>query len=292
MKLMKKLAVIFMVGIFAVGCSYDRVPPAHKGKLLTGSGYQTAVLEPGRQFRWAWQNLILLDTSTQTFTEPMTVILADRLELNFDVKFRARIAADDAVINQMFNTITVDRRDPVVPLRRVYATFGQMIVQNQSRAVLNQYTSHEVFVNYARISQELSDAIGPALEGTPLMLEDVVIGNIRFPEIVTNAVEIAKERELDIERERAQNEIEMLIRQNEQRLAEAEYETRLTRARTIRDENRMIAEGISPDLLKWRSLEIQEKFAEAASRGGNQTFIPVEALGNTGAHVRMFQDPQ
>lgn len=289
MKLIRNLGILIVASLFLSGCTWDRIPPAHKGKLLTGSGYQEEVLDPGRQFRWTWQTLVLLDTSTNTFTEPMTVILADRLELSFDVKFRARIQAEDAVINSMFNTITVDRKSPVVPLNRVYRTFGQMIVQNQSRAVLNKYTSHEVFVNYARISQELADAIGPALAHTPLMLEDVVIGNIKFPDVVTRAVEVAKERELDIERERAQNEIEMLRRQNEQRLAEAEYETRLTRARTIRDENRMIAEGISPDLLQWRSLEIQEKFAEASSRGGNQTFIPIEALGNTGAHVRMFQ---
>jgi hypothetical protein len=289
MKLFIRISSIVLMLAVLAGCSYDRVPPAHKGKLLTGSGYQDSVLEPGRQFRWAWQHLILLDTSTQTFTEPMTVILQDRLELDFEVRFRARIAGDDAVINAMFNDIKIDPRVGTLPLERVYNTYGQMIVQNQARAVLNQYSSREVFVNYARISQELAEAIRPALEHTPLNLEDVIIGNIKFPEVVTRAVEVAKERELDIERERAQNEIEMLRRENEKRLAEAEYETRLTRARTIRDENRMIAEGISPDLLKWRGLEIQEKFAESAARGGNQTFIPIESLSNPGAQVRMYQ---
>lgn len=292
MKLIKTLVVTFTMLIFLAGCTFDSIPPAHKGKLLTGSGYQDAVLEPGRQFRWWWQDLILLDTSTQTFTEPMVVILQDRLELRFEVRFRARMVGDDTVINAMFNDIKIDKHVGVLPLETVYRTYGQMIIQNQARAVLNQYTSHEVFLNYARISQELAESIRPELANTPISLENVIIGEIKFPEVVTKAVEVAKERELDIERERAQNEIEMLRRENEKRLAEAEYETRLTRARTIRDENRMIAEGISPDLLQWRSLEIQEKFAEASQRGGNQTFIPIEALGNTGAHVRMFQQPQ
>lgn len=290
MKLMRNLLFVFLATFVLAGCSFDRVPPAHKGKLLTASGYQDTVLEPGRQFRWMWQHLILLDMSTQTFKEPMTVILQDRLELEFDVQFRARMASDPQIINAMFDDIKIDRKIGILELEKVYRTYGRMIVQNQARSVLNQYTSNEVYVNYARISQELADAISPQLEHTPIRLEDVIIGNIEFPEVVTKAVEVAKERELDIERERAQNEIDLLRRSNEKRLAEAEYETRMTKARTIRDENRMIAEGISDDLLSWRSLEIQEKFAENAGEGGNQTFVPIEALSSPGMQVRMYQD--
>lgn len=274
------------------GCTWDRVPPAHKGKILTGAGYQEEVLDPGRHFRWAWQSLILLDVSTQTFSEPMTVILADRLELHFEVKFRGRLRGDHAIVNAMFNDIRLPDETTLVDLDRIYLIYAQMIIENKAREVLNAYTSEEVYRNYSVISDELAKAISPELESTPLQLENVIISGMKFPDVVTEAIEVAKERELAIQKERAQNEIDLLRKENERALAEADYQTRMTKAKTIRDESRTIAEGVTPELLQFRSLEVQEMFANAAQQGGNVTFMPIEALSTVGANVRMFSEKQ
>jgi len=259
---------------------------------LTAQGYQDEVLPPGRKAVYMFQTLVLLDMSTQTFTESMTVILSDRLELDFDVRFRARLRNEPQIINAMFNDIKVERDNPYLGLDTAYRTYAQMIVQNKARVVLNRYSSEEVYQNYALISDELGAEIGPALRGTPLSLENVIINNIAFPDVVTRAIEVAKERELDIQRERAQNEIDLLRKENDRRLAEAEYQTRMTRAKTIRDENRTIAEGISPAPLEFRRLEVQQAFAEQAGLDGNFTFMPVEALYTPGGNMRVYNPPQ
>jgi outer membrane lipopolysaccharide assembly protein LptE/RlpB len=92
---MRKLlttALLAFLALSMTGCGWwDRIPPAHKGKVLTGSGYQSEVLDPGRKFVWSWQKMMLLDVSTQTFKEDLTVILHDRLELDFSVLFRASL---------------------------------------------------------------------------------------------------------------------------------------------------------------------------------------------------------
>lgn len=289
---MRKLLATIILSIAALamtGCSFERIPPAHAGKVLTSSGFQDEVMEPRRKLIWPFQTLVLLDMSTQTFTEKMTVILSDRLELTFDVRFRARLRDDNEIINAMFNDIKVDKSNPYVGLDVIYRTYAQMIIQNRARVVLNRYSSDEVYQNYALISDELAAEIGPALSGTPLSLENIIINNIKFPDVVTTAIELVKERELDIQREEAQNEIELLKKENERRLAEAEYQTRMTIAETIRDENRTIAEGISDDLLEFRRLEVQRAFAEQAGLDGNFTFIPVEALSTPGASMRVYQ---
>ena len=289
----KFLAMLVLAGAvisMTSGCTWDRVPPAHKGKILTGSGYQEEVLDPGRHFRWGWQSLILLDVSTQTFSEPMTVILADRLELHFEVKFRGRLRGDHAIVNAMFNDIRLPDDTTLVDLNRIYSIYAQMIIENKAREVLNAYTSEEVYRNYSVISDELAEAISPELESTPLQLENVIISSMKFPDVVTEAIEVAKERELAIQKERAQNEIDLLRKENERALAEAEYQTRMTKAKTIRDESRTIAEGVTPELLQFRSLEVQEMFANAAQQGGNVTFMPIEALSTVGANVRLFSE--
>jgi regulator of protease activity HflC (stomatin/prohibitin superfamily) len=289
-KLLSVIILLILATTFMTGCSWDRVPPAHKGKVLTGSGYQQEVLDPGRQFTWWWQNLVLLDVSTQTFSEDLTVILNDRLELDFEVMFRANLRSDPEIINAMFDTINIPRDTDVVDLGRVYDIYGKMVIENKAREVLNAYTSEEVYKNYAVISNELAQAIIPELESTPIQLENVTITSMKFPPVVTEAIEVAKERELAIQKERAQNEIDLLKKENERALAEAEYQTRMTKAKTIRDESRTIAEGVTPELLKFRALEIQEIFAEHAGKNGKVTFMPIEALSSVGANVRMYNE--
>jgi hypothetical protein len=202
--------------------------------------------------------------------------------------FYSGLACDPEIINAMFDTIRIPDSVDVVGLDRVYAIYGQMVIENKSREVLNRYTSEEVYKNYATISDELAAAIIPELESTPISLQNVTITNMKFPKVVTDAINVAKERELDIQRERAQNEIDLLRKENERALAEAEYQTRLTQAKTIRDESKTIAEGVTPELLKFRALEIQEMFAKSASEGGNMTFMPIESLSTVGANVRMY----
>lgn len=291
-KLLSIIALVFLASTFMTGCSWERVPPAHKGKVLTGSGYQQEVLDPGRQVVWWWQNLVLLDVSTQTFTENLTVILNDRLELDFEVMFRANLRSDPTIINAMFDTVDIPRNTDVVDLGRVYGVFGKMVIENKAREVLNAYTSEEVYKNYAVISDELAQAIIPELESTPIQLENVTITSMEFPKVVTEAIEVAKERELAIQKERAQNEIDLLKKENERALAEAEYQTRMTKAKTIRDESRTIAEGVTPELLQFRSLEVQEMFAKHAGANGKVTFMPIESLSSVGANVRMYGDSQ
>jgi len=289
---MRKVLIAVILGmstLMLTGCSWERIPPAHAGKVLTGSGYQSEVLDPGRKFIWAWQNVILLDMSTETFSEDATVILADRLELDYDIQFRARLRKDPDIINAMFNDLKLPPGVTYVKLEHVYATYARMIIENSSREVLNRYSSEEVYQNYGNLSDEIAAAIKPELENTPISLENIIINNIKFPPVVTDAINLVKERELDIQREVAQNEINLLQRENERLLAEAEYETRMTRAKTIRDENRTIAEGISPALLEFRRLEVQQAFAEQSGVSGNFTFMPIEALSTPGGNMRVYQ---
>ena len=56
---MKFIKLILFISIIAIlqACSWDTVPPTAKGKILTTSGYNDEILEPGKYtlgtfFRW------------------------------------------------------------------------------------------------------------------------------------------------------------------------------------------------------------------------------------------------
>lgn len=282
MTYMTRLALL-LIAVTIAGCSFDVVPPATKGKILTTSGYSPDVLEPGKYTLWGRDELVLLQTDTRTYKEPVNVILADKLTLNVDVRFRGRIDGSQKIINAMFNDV-VAGEDMLVAFLEVYNVYGRMTVRNKTREIISAYTVEDVHKNYGRLSKEVGVAITKALEGTPLQISDVALGNIQYPDLVTKAVEQAKERELAIKKEQAQAEIELTKKKNERLLAEAQYQIEITKAKAVRDKNKIIGEGVTPELIELRRLEVLE--AMAANKSA--VFMPVEAMSSTGAQVRMF----
>ena len=54
----------------------------------------------------------------------------------------------------------------------------------------------------------------------------------------------------------------------------------------VRDKNKIIGEGVTPELIELRRLEVLEAMAANESA----VFMPVEAMTSTGAQVRMFAE--
>lgn len=265
-------------------CSWESVPPATKGKILTTSGYSPDVLEPGKYTLWGRDQIVLLQTNTSTYQEKVDIVLADKLTLTADVRFRGRIGGSTKVINSMFNDI-VAGEDNLIEFNEVYAVYGRMAVRNKVREILSTYTVEDVHKNYARLSKEIASSLEGALKSTPLEISDVALGRIAYPEVVTNAINAAKERELAIKKEQAQAEIELTKKKNERLLAEADYQVEITKARAIRDKNKIIGEGVTPELIELRRLEV----LEAMTKNESAVFMPVEAMSSPGAQVRIFQ---
>lgn len=268
---------------FLAGCEFATVPPAAKGKILTTQGYSPEVLEPGKMTLWGRDQLIVLQTNTNTYKEQVKVVLADKLTLTAEIRFRGRIQGSERVINAMFNDI-VPGDDRVVSFDEVYRVYGQMAVRNKTREILSKYSVEDVHKNYARLSNEIGLVLQAELEGTPLEISDIALGDIAYPAVVTAAIDAAKERELAIKKEQAQAEIELTKKKNERLLAEADYQIEITRAKAIRDKNKIIGEGVTEQLLKLRALEVQE----AMAKNGAAVFMPYEAMGTTGAQTRIY----
>lgn len=282
---MNKIIVMFMMVVVLVmtGCSRETVPPASKGKILSGAGYSADLKEPGKYWLAWWNNLVILDTSTQAMEEPVTVKMKDNLDLHFEVRFRTRIAGDEKVINAMFNDIR--HQDYQVSLPMVYRVYGQDVVRSVARSVVGKYETADVPQNFDLITQQLYDALSERLKDSPLELSNVTLANIEYPDVITKAIEAQQERRLAIETEQNQQAIEMVKKENELLLAQAEYEIRVTRAKAIRDENKITAEGLNPALIQYRQLEVMEEMA----KNKNAVFIPYESLSNIGLQNRMYQ---
>lgn len=263
---MKRTLKIMAVGAIALtlftGCN-EQVPAGTVGKIMGKTGFQPEIYPPSKV--WIDNNfwnltpekMYLVQTTTKKYNQPIKVLLKDKLTLRADITFRGRIAGDEKTINTIFNDMPMN--DNIVTTDEVYSTYGKMIVMNTAREVISKYNVDEVNQNYARITIELYDAIKPKLNGLPIEISDVTIGQIEYPDIVTKAIEAAKKRRMDIEKEQAEVQIKLTKAKGQEEVAKANYRIKMLEAKRIRDYNKMVAEGITADLIKLRQLELKEK---------------------------------
>ena len=280
---LKMSAPILAAAIMLAGCEVSTVPPAAKGKILSSSGYSADVKETGKYWLFGFKNMVILDTSTRMISENINVKMSDNLDLPFQLHFRTRIQGDDKTINAMFNDITHD--DYQVSLDKVYQVYGRNVVTNAARSVMSKYKVAEVAVNFEKINNDIYAEINKRMVGSPLEVSDVTLANISYPPVITQAVEKQQERELAIVTEKNQQAIEMLKKENQLKLADADYAIRVKKAEAVREENRITSEGLSTTLLHYRNLEVMEKLAESK----NKVFVPYQALGEVGVSNTMFK---
>jgi len=290
-KVLKKLMFVVSLGLAMIvmtGCN-EQVPAGYGGKILGKNGWQPEIYPPSKvwvdtTFTFTPEKLFLYQTTTQKFVQPIKILLKDKLTLNAEIVFRGRITTNKKIINGLFNDMPMN--DNIVQTSEVYNTYGKMIVLNTAREVISKYNVDEVNKNYARITIELYEAIKPKLEGLPIQISDVTLGNIQYPKIVTEAIEKAKQRRMAIEQEKAQVQIELEKAKGREQVAKAEYRIKMLEAKRIRDYNKMIEQGVTPNLLKLRKLEVQEKMVEAIKENKNVVYMPMDMMnGSTNMRI-------
>lgn len=280
--IIRTAALALAATIALTGCSFDTIPPAYKGKILTTSGYNPEILEPGKRTTWGRDKLILLETGTRTVTETITVKMQDKLDLTFDVRMRTRIGGTEKALNGMFNDIQV--QNDTVSLPQIYQVYGMDVVQSTARSVVGKYNTEDVAANFDAITKELQTRLVANMANSPLEVSNVTLGNLQYPKVITDAIEKQSERKLAIETENNQQAIETTKRENALKLAQLDREVKLTEARTLREANQITADGLNPMLLAYKALDVQEKMAENKSA----VFVPYEALNAPGLSNRVF----
>lgn len=275
---MRKTVLAVLLALFALGglsgCK-ESIPAGHVGKILGPTGFQPEIYPPSRTWVGFREEMFFVQTTTKKYKQDISVLLQDKLTLTVTIAFRGRIAGDDKTINSIFNDMKMD--DDIVTTDEVYHTYAQMVVMNTARGVISKYNVDEVNVNYDRITKELYLALEPKLVGLPIEISDVTIGAITYPTIVTDAIGKAKERRMQIEQEQANVEIALTKAHGQEEIAKAKYNVKMLEAKRIRDYNKMVADGITADLLKLRELEIRE--AELAKWNGNYPLNATTVMG-------------
>jgi hypothetical protein len=268
------------------------VPPASVGMILTANGYQGDVIPPSR-FRLSscirlCDKLVVIEAGDIGKVEAMEVLMPqDNIFLGVDVRFTLAMSQNQNEILQVFDRIVPQRLDSGnygVTIEEVYRTYGEAVVRNVVRAELSKMSIAEVQNNQGAVSEVLRQAVAEALSRTPLEIRQFGLADIRFPNVVRNAMEATQERRIAIERAEADAQVQIREAQARLEVARAEREADLLEAQTIAEANKILADGVTPELLEYRKWQVIQLMAA----NENAVFFPIEMTNSVGLENRIF----
>lgn len=263
-----------------------QVPPAHVGKVLTKDGYKQGNVNPSR-FRLDrcvayCDSLILLEMADRGQTESFKLFMPkDQLNMEFNV--RMTVAVNPSKIDEIYQKIAPSNGK--IGFASIYNVYARPIIRDEVRQIMAKYSINEIASSREKISDELFTVIEKALDGSALTVKRFGLADVQFPEIITKAKEAAAERREQIEREKAQFEIQKVQLNRELEEAKMLRAIEKEKAESTREVNSILAKSVTDKYLSYRSLEVLEKMATSS----NKVFVPVEALGTIGLQQEVFK---
>lgn len=291
---MKKIITALLLSTTLTGCIGQRVeiPPASVGMIYGPNGYEGDLIPPSR-FRLPFcflecDKLVVIEAGDIGMKEAIDVLMAkDNLILGVDVRFTLAMSKDKDKILTVFDRavpIRLESGNYGTTISTIYETYGKAVVRNVVRSVLSKYTIHEIAANQESVSETLKQAVAEALKKTPLEIKQFGLAGIHYPAAVKEGMEANQRRRIDIERAEADAQVEIREAQTKLEVTRAEREADLLAARTIAEQNKILADGVTPEVIRYLELEVLKKMAE----NENTVFFPVEMMGSTGLHHKIF----
>jgi len=183
--------------------------------------------------------VVRMSTQTQQVKEAAEVPSQEGLTMDLEASLLYRLDPDKAA--EIYRTVGRD--------------YEGTVVEPQIRSAIREITaSYDAKALYSsereKIAQEISDQFAKLTKDRGIITESVLLRKIGLPPIVANAIQEKLRREQEAEQMK-------FVLQKEQQ----EAERKRIEAQGIADFQRIVAAGISPQLLEWKGIEATEKLA-------------------------------
>jgi regulator of protease activity HflC (stomatin/prohibitin superfamily) len=297
---MKKLLIVLATMVVLVGCGEKvEVPTAHVGKILGKNGFAPDTLTPSK-FRLEpcmtyCDKLVVAQVSDTGAKENMQLFMPkDKLNLTFDVRFTYSISRDGKTIDQLFDRLPAVEAPEGSPFHNwitsnlVYNTYGAQAVRGIVRSEMVKYSIMEVMENRESIGKNIHATIASKLKETktPITISRFELANVQPPEIIVKAQEEAKKREIDIQTTEAQASIDILQAERDLEIAQKNRLVKKENALAIAEQNKIAAKSVTPQLLEYRRLEVQEKVMSLMAKNNASMIVPFNM--DTTSQMAMF----
>jgi len=255
------LAVIGFIALARVGCANHHTPPGHEGyvksKPLVGAGEFVGTQTGPTSSGWVWRkHVVNIDIRPRTYSEEMTILTSNRLELAF--RAHARIRLEKGEVRMVVEDLGGENW---------YQDNVQKQFRSAVRDAVQKLEPFEVKDRMREIGDQVLVAMKKSYEGTPIVFLTVDIGNIEYPTVVVDSV-ISK---FVTSENNERKDIELGI-------AQREIDIGIAEAQGIADAQQIIRTTLDPMFLQFEALRAIEQLAGSP----NTTFL-VMPLSQDGA---------
>jgi prohibitin 1 len=250
--------VIAALVLFLIGNPVKVVPAGHVGVKNFFGNVSSDVLPPGVHFVFPFTRVIPFSIQTQELKETAEVPSQEGLTMDLESSLLYRV--DPTRAAQLYKTVGTD--------------YPHIAVEPQIRAALREVTaSYEAKALYSaqreKIATEIFNLFNGMARSRGIIGEAVLLRKIGLPVVVANAIQEKLKREQEAEQMK-------FVLQKEQQ----EAERKRIEAQGISDFQKIVAAGISAQLLEWKGIEATEKLAMSANTkvvviGNSKSGLPI-----------------
>lgn len=254
-----RVVLFIVLGILLLYSSVVRVATGHVGVLTLFDEVKTDhVLPEGLHLINPLMKSHEMSIQTQTMKEPASVPSNEGLVLMLDTSL-------------IFH---LDHKKAALVYQQVGTNYVEKIVENNLRSSIRGVTAkHSANALYtgARevVAQQIQDELISVLAPQGIVIERVLLREVQLPALLRNSIEAKQQAEQDALR------MSFILQKEKQ-----EAERKRIEAQGIADFQRIVAQGLSQQLLEWKGIEATEKLAMSPNSkvvliGNSRTGLPL-----------------
>ncbi len=262
---MQRFIILFgmvLVAFALSGCSNPHTPAGHEGyvfeepRVFGKGGFRGVVEGPGNYGMSVWNNKIInIDIRPTTFNERLQILAKDDLNVTFH--FHAVLSIKSGNAREVVQNFGGEQWYPRY-IQKVFRTFIRDSIQ--------PYTSREIKGNREVIATDVRDNMSKYLGSTPFKLVSLVVGNIDYPPVVTQAVEKKLAAQQVLEEKEVQKQI-----------AQKNAQIKIEEAKGIAEAQKIINETLTANYLQHEAIMAQTEMANSPNH--TTVYIPVGPNG-------------
>jgi prohibitin 1 len=252
------VGVIVLGLLLVISLAKGYVPAGHVGVLTQFGKVTDRVLPEGTRPIWPWLVNQRMSVRTQELKEKASVPSNEGLIVTLDTSLLLHLDPQHA--NDVF--------------RKLGPNYLNVVVEPSLRSAIRSVTaSHNANALYTgereMVANQIQETLMKSLGGRGIVVENVLLREVQLPKMLADAIEAKQKAEQEALR------MQFVLQREQQ-----EAERKRIEAGGIRDFQRIVAQGISQQLLTWKGIEATEHLAES-----NNSKVVVIGSGRNGLPI-------
>jgi len=253
-------AILLLILLFA---STTSIPTGNVGVLTLFGRVTGDVLGEGIHLINPLKSVQKLSIQTQSVKESANVPSNEGLILALDTSLLFRLDKNKAA--QVFQTVGEDYAAKIV----------EPTLRAAIRASTSAHSANALYTNARElVQQQIQDELTTQLATRGVIVEAVLLRDVQLPAMLKGSIEAKQQAEQDALR------MSFILQKEKQ-----EAERKRIEAQGIADFQRIVAQGISAQLLEWKGIEATEKLAAS-----NNTKVVI--IGNPKNGLQLVLEPR